>query len=113
MKNTYSMSYACLSCCKSFKRSLEKPIRDPETMVCPNCDGIAYNFGRHFKPPKTTDTKQWNKIRFLFKHGFRFQKVRVEENSNESIPYPETLREAEDFVIKYKQFAIDDWIVKN
>jgi len=39
--------------------------------------------------------------------------VRVEENSNESIPYPETLREAEDFVIKYKQFAIDDWIVKN
>ena len=110
MKNTYAMSYACLECCKSFKRTLEKPSRDPETMVCPNCAGTAYNFGRHFKPPKAQDKKQWEKIRFLFTHGFRFQKIRPVRNSAESIPYPETLKEAEEFVVKYSEFAVDKWI---
>jgi len=105
MKNSYAMSYACLDCCKSFKRSLDKPIREPESMVCPNCGKQAYNFGRHFKPPKKTDVKQWEKIRFLFEHGFRFQKVRPTKNSFESVPYPETLQEAKEFVVKYKEFA--------
>jgi len=109
MKNSYAMSYACLECCKSFKRALEKPVRVPEKMVCPNCAGEAYNFGRHFKPPKSTDKKQWEKIRFLFEHGFRFQKIRTESNSSESVPYPETLKEAEEFVVKYREFSVVEW----
>jgi DNA-directed RNA polymerase subunit RPC12/RpoP len=105
MVNTYAMSYACLECCKPFKRQLSKPVRDPEEMVCPDCGGPAYNFGRHFKPPKKSNKKQWKKIRFLFEHGFRFQKIHVNKNRVESIPYPETLEEAKDFVIKYKEFS--------
>ena len=99
------MSYACLDCCKSFKRRLEKAIRDPEHMVCPDCGGKAYNFGRHFKPPKKTDKKQWQKIRYLFENGFRFQKIRPVKNSIDSIPYPKTLEEAKEFIVKYKEFS--------
>jgi hypothetical protein len=78
-------------------------------MICPNCGGNAYNFGRHFKPPKMDDKKQWDKISFLFDHGFRFQKIRPIKNSYDSVPYPETLKEAEEFVVKYKEFAIRKW----
>ena len=106
MVNAYAMSYACLDCCKSFKRYVENPVSSPESMVCPECSGTAYNFGRHFKPPKKSNRKQWEKIRFLFEHGFRFQKIRPEKNSFESIPYPETLEEAKEFVIKYKKYSL-------
>ncbi len=105
MLNTYAMSYACLDCCKSFKHRLEKPIREPEAMTCPDCAGSAYNFGRHFKPPRKSNKRQWEKIRFLFEHGFRFQKIRPVKNDIESIPYPETLEEAKEFVIKYKEYS--------
>jgi len=103
------MSYACLECCKSFKRHLSKPQRDPEFKVCPDCTGKAYNFGRHFKPPKKDDKAQWAKIRFLFENGFRFQKIRPFKNSLESIPYPNSLAEAKEFVVQYKKFAIEKW----
>jgi len=95
------MSYACLDCRKSFKRSLEKPVRDPEVMVCPNCGSDAFNFGRHFKSPKISDKKQWDKIRFLFDHGFRFQKIRPTKNSVVSVSYPKSLAEAKEFVVTY------------
>lgn len=103
------MSYVCLSCCKSFKRALDKPIRNPEIKACPECGGNSYNFGRHFKAPKKNDKKQWEKIIFLFEHGFRFQKIRIGEHNHDTISYPATLEEAKEFVVKYKQYAISAW----
>lgn len=80
-------------------------------LKCSDCGGPSYNFGRHFKPPKKTDQKQWEKIRFLFEHGFRFQKIRSNLPSTDSVPYPETLAEAREFVVKYKDHA-RDWSEK-
>ncbi len=102
----YNMTFACLECCKSYKREFNLSKGCPEKLICPDCAGDAYNFGRHFKPPKKTDKKQWAKIKFLFENGFRFQKIRINSNHNESVPYPKTLKEAKEFVIKYKDFAI-------
>lgn len=106
MSTPYNSSFACLECCKSFKREFDLAEGRPKEMACPDCGGVAHNFGRHFKAPKKSDRKQWEKVRFLFEHGFRFQKVRVEENSTESVPYPKTMQEAKEFVEKYKKYAI-------
>ena len=76
MSTPYNMAFTCLECCKSFKRPYELIQKEyPSKLPCRNCGGISYNLGRHFKAPKKTDKKQWNKIRFLIENGFRFQKI--------------------------------------
>ena len=107
MDTVYAMSFACLNCRKSFKRHSEALPKDyPSQLSCSECNSITYNLGRNFKPPKKSDIKQWEKIKYLISHGFFFQKIRTEPNSNDSIPYPKTLEEAKEFVIKYKDYAI-------
>ncbi len=106
MTTPYSMAFACLECRKSFKREFNLATECPYWLTCPECGGTAHNFGRHFKAPKKTDLKQWKKVIFLFENGFRFQKIYIENDSLKSIPYPETLEEAKEFVEKYKAHAI-------
>ena len=104
------MSYVCLECCKSFMRRLPKPSREPETMPCSECGLLSYNYGRHFKPPKKSDNKQWAKVRFLFEHGFRYQKIRSNpDDYYETESYPDTLQEAKEFVIKFQLFSVENW----
>ncbi len=102
----YNMAFACLECRKTFKREFNLAKECPQKLICPDCGGEAHNFGRHFKSPKKTDIKQWQKVRYLFDHGFRFQKIRVGPGHQDVVPYPETLDEAKDFVMKYKDHAI-------
>lgn len=103
----YSMSYACLSCKTAHKRHVEgRPSEYPLKMECPICKGTTFNLGRHFKAPKKADNAQWKKVAFLIEHGFLFQKIRLDPNSYESVPYPKTLVEAKEFVIKYKDWAV-------
>lgn len=101
------MSYACFECRKSFKRKhdVDGGVR---SLPCPQCAGPAFNLGRHFKPPKKDDTAQWEKVRFLFEHGFRFQKIRTGPGHHDTVPYPKTMKEAKTFVEKYRDFAIED-----
>lgn len=109
-KYHYHCAFACFDCQKSFKRQVDLIKGNPNALVCPNCGGKAINFGRHFKPPKSNDNKQWQKIQFLFEHGFHFQKIPVYASNEQniiigSVPYPETLEQAKVFVEKYKQYA--------
>lgn len=105
----YAISYACLKCKTAHKRHVNVSPNDyPITMECPICKEKMYWVGRHFKAPKKSDTAQWNKVKFLIEHGFLFQKIRLEANSYESTPYPKTLEEAKEFVIKYKEWAYKD-----
>ncbi|WP_394132215.1 hypothetical protein [Marinobacter nauticus] len=106
MATPYNMAFACLTCCKSFKREFDLAEECPMTLKCPECGSSAHNFGRHFKAPKKSNKKQWDKIRFLFEHGFRFQKIRVGSGHHDTVPYPETLEEAKEFVVTYKDYAI-------
>jgi hypothetical protein len=77
----------------------------PKTMEYPICKSTTVNLGRHFKSPKKSDVAQWEKVRFLAEHGFVFQKIRTDSNSYDSVPYPDTLSEAKEFVVKYKKWA--------
>jgi len=105
-RTPYNMAFACFDCCKSFKREFVLTEGTPLELKCPNCGGVSNNFGRHFKAPKKTDKKQWQKIKFLYDHGFRFQKIRVGPKDKDTVPYPETLEQAKEFVVKYKAYAI-------
>ncbi len=103
----YNNSFACFNCHKSFKREVD--IRKfKKKLICPNCSGVAHNLGRYFKTPKKSDKKQWKKIKFLFDNGFSFQKIWITNSKGiviEEVPYPKTLEEAKEFVVKYKKYA--------
>ncbi len=47
------------------------------------------------------------KIKFLADHGFRFQKIRFGSGHHDTVPYPKTIEDAKEFVIKYRAFAKD------
>lgn len=101
----YHISFACFECRKSFKRQVNFLEEISIELPCPDCGKAATNLGRHFKPPKKSDAKQWTKVKYLVEHGFYFQKIRVTSGHHDTVPYPETLEEAKEFVVKYKQYA--------
>ncbi len=96
----YLIPYACLECRKAFKRHNDT---DALTMKCPECGGSAHRTSRKFKAPRRSDLQQWEKVRFLLEHGFRFFSVR--DDSGSYVRYPETLAEAREFVRKYRNQA--------
>ncbi len=63
-----------------------------------------------FRPPKKTEDKKWEIVKFLIDNGFYYQ--HVYENVTKTIngfvkfenlvTYPENMREAREFVEKYK-----------
>lgn len=65
---------------------------------CPECSRKMYFVNHKFRPPKKTDKKSWELVSFLISNGFVFQRV--------GAPYPKNLKEAKEFVVKYKDKAI-------
>jgi hypothetical protein len=97
------MPYACLDCRKSFKRP--RVFAPPRYRRCPVCGKPAVGLHPNFKPPRTSNVKQWEKVRYLVEHGFRFRPIWDEETGT-PIPYPETLRDAVDWVERWKYLAV-------
>lgn len=66
---------------------------------------------RNFKAPKAKDIEQWKKVEFLVKHGFYFQSVydHQEKGIYTMAKYPETMKDAVEFVTAYKDQAREDW----
>src|SRR5687767_9320481 len=102
MTSPYSYAYACLACRRSFKRPGGSGA--PEQRLCPRCKGAAINLGRHFKAPPADDIEQWEKVAFLVRHGFSFQTLHDPETGRR-VGYPDTLKEARQFVRKYSSLA--------
>lgn len=106
----YLFAYACTSCRKAFKRPvLGQDFEADRIKKCPHCGAKAYNLGRRFKAPKMTDDKGWALVAFMIDNGFFFNAAYVKAESGPGlvhVPYPKTLREAQEFVEKYKDCAI-------
>ena len=101
---SYLFPNLCFECCKSFK----KP-QAPKLRKCPECGGVLIEVGRKFSAPKATDKAQLDKVRFLVEHGFLFQSVNEqrEDGGFYNVAYPASLKEAKEFVVKYKEQAVD------
>jgi hypothetical protein len=95
--------FACFECRRSFKRGYEPGVAE---RPCPACGRAAYRLDRKFKPPPRNDIKQWQKVRFLYEHGFRFQSV-PHVVPGQAVPYPETLAEARLFVQRFRDHNED------
>ena len=92
----FRFPFVCFSCRKSFKYPATEAAR-----VCPQCRKPLQMLSRKFSAPKSKDRQQWEKIRYLVEHGFRFYPVRPSQNSGVSVRYPTTMKEAKVFVAAY------------
>jgi predicted RNA-binding Zn-ribbon protein involved in translation (DUF1610 family) len=95
----YLFPNVCFDCRKSFK----KPRKDVNHK-CPQCEKGMIVLSRKFHAPKMTDIEQWEKVKYLVDNGFYFETVfeNVERGVYRSVPYPETKKEAFEFVKKYR-----------
>ena len=95
--------YVCFDCRKTFKKSFRE-----EPRLCPDCQSEMVLLNPKFSAPKKTDTAQWEKVKFLVEHGFLFHSVYENEWGGTYVPYPKTLSEAKEFVIKYKHWSLNN-----
>ncbi len=75
-------------------------------IICPNCGQPATFLNHKFKPPGKKDTKAWEVAAYLKNHGFYFQHAYEPMGQGVwlQVPYPRTMEEAREFVLKYKTF---------
>ena len=89
----YRFPFVCLVCQKSFKYPATASER-----LCPQCCGVMVTLSRKFSAPRSKDMRQWEKIRFLIKNGFRFYPVYEPSCGGRiAVRYPATLAEAKIF----------------
>ena len=100
----------CLDC----RESLNLDVSDyaVEIYSCAKCGKPMTLLPHRFRPPKKTDEKGWELVEFLINNGFPFQHI-YQEGSNEYfkkpaqnfVPYPTNIRDAKEFILKYKDQA--------
>lgn len=100
----------CIECRLVFNRNFDSG--SELTYPCPKCRQSMLLLPHRFRPPKKTDEKGWQVVKFLLEHGFSFQHLYEERSSDYSnkpsttyAPYPKNLREAKEFVETYKEQA--------
>ena len=96
----FRFPFVCFACRKSFKYPACTAKR-----TCPQCRGPLEMLSRKFAAPKSKDIAQWQKVKYLVEHGFRFYSVYqpVEGGGQTPVRYPTSLREAESFVQAFQE----------
>lgn len=99
----YLLPNVCFECRKVFRKPESENL-----WKCPNCAEEMAALNRKFSAPKSTDIKQWKKVKFLVEHGFLFHSIykMKEKGVYYKVRYPKTLKEAEQFVNTYADQAI-------
>jgi len=80
---------------------------------CPQCSKPMTLLPHRFRPPKKADDNSWEVVLFLIQNGFYFQHIYADgvneyhkKSSDTYIPYPTNLRDAKEFVERYRGQAI-------
>jgi hypothetical protein len=103
----------CLNCRKAFNLSID--MEERHISVCPQCTKPMTAMYHLFQPPKQTDIKKWEVVKFLVKNGFTyfhvwetiFRNYKGEITSYRNyVKYPDTMKGAIEFVEKYQEQAI-------
>ena len=100
----------CLECKKSFSQGTD--FNDRREANCPDCGKPMTLLPHRFRPPKKTEDKKWETVKFLIENGFFYQHIyEIVETKNgvtnyqNYAKYPENLRDAKQFVEQYKDQA--------
>jgi hypothetical protein len=101
----------CFNCKKAF--SLGSDFTRPKHTICPECKGEVFIYPHRFRPPAKNDNQKWEVIKCLKDYHFFYQHIHEEyEHFDKNgvlkicsryAQYPETMREAKDFVFKYSK----------
>ncbi|MDB3887381.1 hypothetical protein N9344_00345 [bacterium] len=75
---------------------------------CPECGNMMTLMTHRFRPPKKSDEKAWEVVKFLVKEGFPYQHIYDDDTTPPYVSYPKTLKTAKEFVIKYKKQRIEN-----
>lgn len=89
----------CLDCKKAYNNFIDLDHHKKE--ICPDCGGFMCFINQMFKPPKRTDDKKWQVVRFLIENGFTYTHNFEMIQSGVYLQlgkYPETMKEAKEFV---------------
>lgn len=96
----------CFNCRKALSISSDFTIK--HSLTCPESGKQTTILSHLFRPPKQDDLKKWKVVEFLKDHGFLYQHIyEVYTGSilSGQLQYPETMKEAKEFVVKYKDQA--------
>mgnify|MGYP003578356908 CR=1 FL=1 len=102
----------CFNCRKAFNYNAYADNQAPAK--CPDCSQPLALLNQKFQPPKKSDAKAWEVVKFLSDKGFPFHHVykdvskslKVDVRSSENyVDYPTTMKEAVAFVEMYKAQA--------
>lgn len=101
----------CLECKVTFNRPFDSG--SELTYPCPECGKEMTLLPYRFRSPKKNEGKKWETVKFLIGNGFYFQ--HIYENLTKTlngfikfenlVNYPENIRDAKEFVEKYKSQA--------
>ena len=96
----------CLECKISFNRDID--LGSELSYPCPECGKPMTLLSHRFRAPKKNDKKAWETVKFLIENGFPFQHIyKIEDRklTNEYAEFPNTMKEAEEFIEIYKEQA--------
>ncbi|WP_222707323.1 hypothetical protein, partial [Pontibacter qinzhouensis] len=101
----------CLDCKKSFSQGTD--FNDRKEANCPDCGKQMALLPHRFRPPKKSEEKKWETVKFLIDNGFYYQHIyeTVTKTINgftkyeNLVPYPDNIRDAKEFVERYKNQA--------
>lgn len=91
----------CLDCQKAFSLESDYQESNKRSEKCPECGQMAVRYPHRFRPPKKSDDKAWDVVRYLFENGFIYHHI-PNAGGNGYEMYPETMKEARDFVDRLK-----------
>lgn len=93
----------CLECYRVENRGTNLKIGK-----CPNCSQEMVFINHRFRPPKKTDKKGWELVKFLVSEGFPYQHIYQSGKSDyyktatdNYVEWPKSLKDAKEFVDKY------------
>ncbi|GAA4437313.1 hypothetical protein GCM10023091_16340 [Ravibacter arvi] len=92
----------CLDCQKAFNLESDFVERAKQSEKCPECGQVAIRYLHRFRPPKKSDDKAWEVVRFLYENGFAYHRHITNADRSGYEKYPETMREAREFVERMK-----------
>lgn len=95
----------CFNCNKSFNRPID--FGTERKYLCPDCGEPMILMSHKFRPPNRNNSKDWQLIEFLANNGFIFQSIFETPSGGTYIKYPTSLRDAKEFVVKYKEQSIN------
>ncbi len=101
----------CIECRKSLNRPLD--MGSDRLYPCPECGKPMILLPHRFRPPKKSEDKKWETVKYLIDNGFYFQHIyEIVETKNgvvsyqNFVAYPDNIRDAKEFVEKFKEQAM-------